>query len=164
MAVGISTDVFNVYQADDGWVYFTATFRVPRFDEDYYLPLHIGSYLFWPRDRGGGGADGFGMLGQLLPILKGKVTVKSSSRCVAARSLFSMMLEMLQRAVLLCAQRHRSPADGIPAGRTTFVWYVPGRSPPARRSPTLETEHPKEEPCGIDSWRLECRPLERSSF
>jgi len=76
VAVGISTDVFDVYQADDGWVYFTATFRVPRLDEDYYLPLHIGSYLFWARDGGGGGTGEFGMLGQLLPILKGKVTVK----------------------------------------------------------------------------------------
>jgi len=76
VAVGISARVFDVYQADDGWVYFTATFRVPRFDEDYYLPLHIGAYLFRAFDGGKGGADGFGMLAQTLPILKGKVTVK----------------------------------------------------------------------------------------
>jgi hypothetical protein len=76
VAVGVSTRVFDVYQTNDDWVYFTATFRVSRFDDDYYLPLHIGSFLFWAFDGGKSGPDGFGMLGQVLPILKGRITVK----------------------------------------------------------------------------------------
>lgn len=76
VAVGVSTNVLDVCQAEHGWIVFTATFRVPRFDDDDDLPLHIGAYLLRARDEGKDGADGFGMLGQLLPILKGKVTMK----------------------------------------------------------------------------------------